>query len=161
MIASELVTWSDDYSVNIQAIDEQHKVLVELINRLHVAIVEHRGQAAAVEVIERLSESTHEHFRLEERLMSLTHYPEFEIHRQQHEALIDQVNALQRKLYGEKQPIAFELLHFLKHWLTQHISESDKHFGTHFQTVGRGQYAEWTTPAGPVTNKKKSWWTLW
>lgn len=42
-----LFQWSDEFSVDIQEVDEQHKVLVGLLNELHAAILEHRGKAAS------------------------------------------------------------------------------------------------------------------
>jgi hemerythrin len=159
MIATPLFTWSDDYSVNIQAIDEQHKMLIELVNQLHCAIVEHHGKATAREVLERLTEYTRSHFALEERLMSLSHYPEFEVHRQQHRELIEQVQALQRRFYGENKPIAFELLYVLKKWLVQHISASDKNFGAYFVKARRQQNADLIREDGSAMARKK-WWPL-
>ena len=94
----ELFHWSDDFSINIQEIDEQHKVLVDLLNQLHVAIREHHGKTTSREILNRLAEYTRTHFLLEESLMRLTHYPGFEIHKAQHEELISQVVALQEKL---------------------------------------------------------------
>ena len=40
---SRFVEWSDALSVGIEEIDEQHKVLVELVNRMHQAIHERHG----------------------------------------------------------------------------------------------------------------------
>lgn len=157
MIATELFKWSDDYSVNIPAIDEQHKVLVGLVNQLHVAIIEHRGTAAAREVLERLSDYTHSHFQLEERLMVVSHYPELEAHRQQHKYLIDQLQNLQDRLHHENKPIAFELLYVLKQWLAQHIGDSDKRFGAHFVKARREQNADLGFADGQAI-KKKTWW---
>ena len=154
MISSELFTWSDDYSVNIQAIDEQHKVLIALINQLHVAIIEHHGKTTAREVLDRLAEYTHNHFALEERLMSRSHYPEIAAHRAQHQEMIDQVRTLQHRFYDENKPIAFELLYVLKRWLVHHINESDKRFGLYFAQARLEQSAE---PSRPPTAKKK-WW---
>jgi hemerythrin len=98
---------------------------------------------------------------LEESLMRMTHYPGFEFHKQQHEDLMAQVLALQHKLDEEKVTITFELLHFLKNWLVQHINESDKRFGAHFQTAGLGHLAEWTPEVKETMNKKKWWWKFW
>ncbi len=33
-----LISWSDEFSVGIQEIDEQHKCLVELINKLYTGL---------------------------------------------------------------------------------------------------------------------------
>lgn len=154
MIANELFTWSDDYSVNIPAIDEQHKGLIELINQLHVAIIEHHGKSTAREVLDRLSEYTHDHFALEERLMTLSHYPGIEAHRAQHQEMIEQVRTLQHRFYDENKPIAFELLYVLKKWLVHHINESDKRFGLYFAQARLEQNVELSRQ--PTTRKK--WW---
>ena len=75
MSATDLIEWSDEFSVGIQEIDEQHKVLVGLLNQLHQAIREHHGRATSREILGRLAEYTRTHFLLEESLMRLTHYP--------------------------------------------------------------------------------------
>jgi len=157
MIATELFKWSDDFSVNIQAVDDQHKILVDLINQLHLAIIEHHGKATAGEVLDRLSEYISTHFTLEESLMRQTHFPEFEIHKHQHDYMIGQVQALQQKLDKENRPIAFELLYFLKKWLIQHINESDKRFGAHFVKASRDQDKGLIKDGGPAIRKDK-WW---
>ena len=161
MSTPELFAWSDSYTVGIQEVDEQHQVLVSLLNQLHIAIIEHHGKATSREILDRLAEYTRTHFLLEESLMRLTHYPGFDIHKQQHEELIKQVQDLQHKLDEEKVAITFELLHFLKNWLAQHINESDKRFGAHFKTAGLGQYATWSTEVETTMKKKKWWWKFW
>ncbi len=39
----EFITWSGELSVGIEEIDEQHKVLIGLINRMHDAIHQRHG----------------------------------------------------------------------------------------------------------------------
>lgn len=144
MSATDLIEWSDEFSVGIQEIDEQHKVLVGLLNQLHKAIREHHGRATSREILGRLAEYTRTHFLLEESLMRLTHYPGLEIHKQQHQDLMHQVEALQHKVDTENVAISFELLHFLRNWLVQHINDSDKRFGAHFRKAGLAPYANWS-----------------
>ena len=93
--------------------------------------------------------------------MRLTHYPGFDIHKKQHQELMQQVDALQQKVDKEKVAISFELLHFLKNWLVQHIIESDKRFGLHFQKVGLVEYAKWSGTVEKTMKKKKWWWKFW
>jgi hemerythrin len=50
--------------------------------------------------------------------------------------LIQQVKDLQEKLDAGSHSISFELLHFLKNWLTKHILESDKQYGPYFLSRG-------------------------
>ena len=161
MSVTDLFEWSDEFSVNIQEIDEQHKVLVSLLNQLHQAIREHHGRATSREILNRLAEYTRTHFLLEESLMRLTHYPGLDIHKRQHQELMGQVEALQQKLDRENAAISFELLHFLKNWLVQHINDSDKRFGAHFRKAGLGAYANWTKDVEKTMKKKKWWWKFW
>ncbi|MEF8700148.1 MAG: bacteriohemerythrin [Candidatus Accumulibacter sp. UW26] len=160
MSATDLIQWSDDFSVHIPEIDQQHQVLVSLLNQLHRAIRERHGKATSREILNRLAEYTRTHFALEERLMGATHYPGLELHRQQHQDLMEQVDQLQHKLNEEGIAISFELLHFLRNWLVQHINDSDKRFGAHFEKVGVAGYAGWPEDVGR-TIKKKKWWKFW
>lgn len=57
--------------------------------------------------------------------------------------------------------ITFELLHFLKNWLVQHINESDKRLGAHVQKTSLGQYSAWSSEVERTMKKKKWWWKFW
>lgn len=161
-MASVLFEWSDSFNVGIQEIDEQHRTLVDLLNRLHAAIRDHKGSQASRQILDQLAEYTRTHFLLEESLMRVSHYPGFEMHKEQHEDLIAQVKALQDKLDSGKAAISFELLHFLQVWLTRHINESDKRFGQHFiEANDLNSYSQWSDEVRTTMEKKKWWWKFW
>lgn len=161
MATEQLFQWTDSYCIGIQEVDEQHKELVTILNALHNAIVNHRAKEAARRILDQLAEYTRTHFLLEESLMRVTHYPGYDIHKQQHEDLIKQVVDLQHKLDSGGATITFELLHFLKGWLTQHINESDRRFGEFFaQSSNLKGYSTWSNEV-ETTMKKKSWWKFW
>lgn len=162
MATEQLLQWSDSYKVGIQEVDEQHKELVAMLNALHVAIVERHAKEASRKILDQLADYTHTHFLLEESLMRVTHYPGFDIHKQQHEELIKQVVDLQHKLDSGGATITFELLHFLKVWLSQHINDSDKRFGAFFtKTDHLKNYANWSEEVQTTMTKKKWWWKFW
>ncbi|TQV89893.1 bacteriohemerythrin [Aliikangiella coralliicola] len=131
-----LVTWSDELSVGIQEIDEQHKVLVNLLNQLYNAIVHQHGNEDAKEILGRLLEYTRVHFAVEESLMRILGYPDYDEHKKHHELLLNEVKMLGEKVMNGKKAIGFELLHFLKKWLTKHIMEEDKLYTPFF--IARG-----------------------
>ena len=161
MATEKLLEWSDSYKVGIQEVDEQHKELVGMLNALHQAIVEHHAKEASRKILDQLADYTRTHFLLEESLMRVTHYPGFEAHKQQHEELIRQVVDLQQKLDTGGATITFELLHFLKVWLAQHINETDKRFGAFFnQNNNLKAYSNWSEEV-TTTMKKKAWWKFW
>lgn len=122
--------------MGIEEIDSQHKVLVELINEMHEAIHERHGSEAVRDVLSKLADYTKIHFAVEESLMRILGYPDYEGHKAQHEALIKNVIDLQRKVDSGHTAIGFELMHFLKVWLTRHIMESDQQYGHFFMEAG-------------------------
>jgi len=131
-----LIEWSDELSVGIQEIDEQHKVLVGLVNEMDDAIHEHRASEINEEILQRLAEYTKIHFAVEESLFRIFDYPGYEAHKKQHDELLQEVVDLQRKIKEGKGSINFQLLHFLKMWLTQHIMDSDKEYAPYLLKSG-------------------------
>ena len=68
--------------------------------------------------------------------MRITEYPGYEAHKQEHEELIAQLVEFLNKVATGGGSISFQLLHFLKMWLTHHILESDKNYTPHFLKMG-------------------------
>jgi hemerythrin len=141
-----LIEWSDELSVGIQEIDEQHKVLVGLVNEMDEAIRQHHGSEVTAEILQRLAEYTKIHFAVEESLFRIFDYPGYEEHKKQHDELIREVLELQNKVNSGKKSVSFQLLHFLKMWLTQHILDSDKEYGPYLLKSGlkaRSSQSSW------------------
>ena len=130
------VEWTDELSVGVEEIDEQHKVLVGLVNEMHDAIHQRHGSEVVIEILDKLADYTRIHFAVEESLMRILNYPDYEDHKEQHEELLGHVVELQDKVRHGKTSIGFELMHFLKVWLTKHIMESDKEYSEHFLKAG-------------------------
>jgi len=133
---AKFVEWSDELSVGIEEIDAQHKVLAELINKMHTAIQDRHGNQVVREILEELSDYTRIHFAVEESLMRILDYPGYEEHHEQHQQLLEQVVELKTKVDEGKASIGFELMHFLKLWLTKHIMEEDMNYSGFFLAAG-------------------------
>jgi hemerythrin len=155
--------WSEEFSVGIPEIDEQHKTLFTLVNTLYVAILDHKGTAACTEVLDELVDYTRVHFGLEQSLMHIGKYPEYENHCALHRELVDEVVALQDKIRSGKASISFELLHFLRTWLIKHILGEDKKYAAFFASNGHGGgYDGWAERSSEVIRRrKKKWWKFW
>ena len=134
--STNLMAWSKELSVGIQEIDEQHKILVDLLNQLHRAIIQHQGSEAAGKILSQLLEYTRVHFAVEESLMRILGYPGYDEHKHHHEILLDEVKLLSEKMLHGKHSVSFELMHFLKQWLTKHIMEEDKLYTPFFLSKG-------------------------
>ncbi len=133
---STFIEWSNELSVGIEEIDAQHKVLVDLLNQMHEAIQQRHAAQVTSDIIDQLGEYTRVHFAVEESLMRILHYPDYERHKEEHEQLIGQLSELRAKLDTGKNSISFELAHFMKTWLTKHIMETDKSYTSHFLAQG-------------------------
>jgi len=132
-----LIEWTDDLSVNIQEIDEQHKILVDLVNKLYKSIITQTEKNTVYDVLNELVQYTTIHFAVEESLMRIFDYPSYEEHKKHHEKLKKQVVDLQDKIWETTEDsISMELLHFLRGWLTKHIMKEDKRYVSFFLDKG-------------------------
>ncbi len=128
--------WSRDYNVNIKVIDDQHQELVNILNRLFVAVFKREGDKVVAGILDALMSYTQTHFALEEHLMREAKYKDIEQHIEEHRKLLEQLDRLCNKhLLGEK-PIYFEMLSFLKRWLREHIQNVDKRYSAVLQGAG-------------------------
>ncbi len=131
-----LITWLPEYSVNIEAIDKQHLVLVGLIRQLQEAMQEGRGRAFQHQLIDRLVAYTNQHFRFEEELMSKHGFELLAEHIEQHRVLTNQVSELHQKIQSHEVISNASIMLFLRNWLTDHIMQHDQ------------KYAQVCNPAG-------------
>jgi hemerythrin len=161
LTATGFFLWSDDFSVRTQDVDEQHKELITLINQLYVAINENRDQNTLREIFDQLTESAQAHFLFEESLMRLTQYAGYAAHKAQHEAVLEQLQTLQRKLDNESATISTAILDSHKHWWSQHISSSDQHFSTHYEASELARHAGSAPESAGAAQAKRVWWRFW
>lgn len=123
---AKFVEWTPNLSVGIQEIDEQHKVLIGIINRLYDETVINQANKSVIEgLIQELVDYTMVHFAVEESLFRIFDYPGIEKHMGVHVSLKQQVLDLNNKV-KEGTLVNTELLMFLKRWLTNHILQEDQ-----------------------------------
>lgn len=121
------VVWDDRLSVGVEAIDEQHKKLLRIMNSLAEEMAARNGRQALERAIADLVDYTKGHFRYEEKLISNLVPQELTRHMQEHKALIAGVEDLQAKCKGgSTEAVSAEALQFLRDWLLRHIAVSDK-----------------------------------
>jgi hemerythrin len=120
-----LIPWSNDLSVGVKAVDDQHMELVAMVNELHTAMADGRGQQALGPLFDRLIAYTQHHFSDEEALMERHACPELDRHRELHRLLVEHVQALRGKFEDGTILLSVELMAFLKDWLVTHIQVED------------------------------------
>jgi len=134
--SEQLMTWTEDFSVGVRLIDEQHKVLLGLINELHAGMRARRSDDVLVDVVRRLKEYTVKHFAQEEELLDRYGYPEREAHKKIHAKLVQQVLDFETALKSGQAKVTMDFMRFLKDWLEKHIKGTDKQYRSFFNSKG-------------------------
>jgi len=138
----KFIDWTEELSVGIQEIDEQHKILIDLINRLYESIVKQTDNQEVNEILTELVQYTIVHFAVEESLMRIFDYPDYEGHKKIHQELQQQVIDLHKKVKENQASVSMDLLKFLKNWLSQHIFVEDQKYSPFF--LERGLKGSWS-----------------
>jgi hemerythrin len=125
-----LITWSDALSVNIKEIDDQHKCLIELLNKLHDSMKAGKGNDIIGPILSDLLSYTSFHFATEEKYFQQYSYPEYLRHKKEHDDLRHRTKALHTSYKEGKLTITIEVMTFLKNWLSNHILVSDKKYSS-------------------------------
>ncbi|WP_051378800.1 bacteriohemerythrin [Derxia gummosa] len=123
-----LVVWDEEYSVGIPEVDEQHRGLFELVNRVYEAAVHHASSAEVREIVDALEHYTVLHFADEERYMLHARYPDFPSHKAKHDDFVARVRVEKQRLQAGF-PLELDIVNFLSDWLVSHILRADRDFG--------------------------------
>ncbi|MBI4827354.1 MAG: bacteriohemerythrin [Nitrospinae bacterium] len=127
-----LIEWDEDtFSVGIPDMDNQHKKLFNIINRLNADI--HAGDTgeSARRTLDNLVEYAKLHLDHEEALLRKHHYPNFDSHKQIHDNIRAKVGALYDRYKNGEEGVLVEIMIFLKDWLYSHIQKVDKKYGAY------------------------------
>ena len=86
-----LLQWEKRYSVGIEAVDHEHRELVDLINKLHEKATMQGSKVAVLGFFGDLYKAVSAHFALEERFMREKDYDQLPQHKGDHERLLDEI----------------------------------------------------------------------
>lgn len=124
-----LIEWDSSFSVNVELIDEQHKMLVKMINDLYDAMLSGKENKELSKLINQMSVYAAMHFAREEHYFDTLGYPEAEEHKKEHLYFENQVSQFAKEFNEGKQELTNEIMQFLSNWLVKHIKGTDRKFG--------------------------------
>lgn len=118
--------WADDLVIDNGQIDQDHRQLVDLVNELHTATSQGRGQEIVARILDELIRHTVEHLRREEQLMASLNFPNLVQHKLGHDKFMEEIRDLKKKYDGGSMTVASQLSVALRDWLSLHIRRNDK-----------------------------------
>ncbi len=121
--------WDNSFSVGVPSIDDQHRNLIKVTDRLFEAMKVGKGNEVIGEILSSLIDYTITHFTYEEKIMQTTGYPAYLAHSQVHQNLIQTVTQFHERFQAGNTLLTVELMNFLKTWLMNHIKEDDMKYG--------------------------------
>ena len=120
------MAWTSDLDTGIEAIDQQHRKIVDYINALDVA-TRKKDSAAVGQVLDGLEEYCHTQFAFEEALQVKVGYKHAKSHKMVHDVFARRM-AKYRERHKAGEDIADHLHEALNSWLLLHIKREDKNF---------------------------------
>ena len=131
-----LMQWTPALSVNVKAIDEQHKQLIKLINDLDDAMAKGRGKDVMGKIVTELATYARTHFAFEE-----THFAKFNFdgaaaHKQEHAKFLADVGKFKADFDANKLGLSIKVMQFLSDWLKSHIMGTDQKYSACFNANG-------------------------
>lgn len=131
--AEAWIVFDHAHHVGVVEIDEQHRELVRLVNRVNGAIKNKEGDEVTLRLYDELLAFTAFHFATEHRLMERHGYPDMELHDREHTHLVDEAIHFKARLTEGADLLA---LQSIKDWLLNHIHYSDKALAKYLQSRG-------------------------
>jgi hemerythrin-like metal-binding protein len=127
---ADVPVWSEDMSVGISSIDEEHRMLLRLIVRIGEAAEKKSPRSEIAEIFDRLIEYTEKHFTHEEQIFRKFQYPDTEVHVLEHKQLVAQVLELN---HDRNAVLPANITDFLLDWLKLHIMGMDHKYVDFFR----------------------------
>ncbi|RHW77781.1 bacteriohemerythrin [Colwellia sp. RSH04] len=125
----EIFPWNENFSTGIDSIDDQHKQLVRILNRLAANLANLSAPIILNEIFDELAEYADYHFKSEE-LIWVDNFKNDEWvtqHSLTHGSFIDKVIEIKNNKDNKSlDDVIYDIITFLSNWLAYHILDTDK-----------------------------------
>ena len=135
-----LFKWKDEFSVNNEELDQQHKLFLDTLNTVHNRIGSVESSEVFKKSITALGHYVDVHFIEEEEHLVEIGYPDIERQRQQHDYFRARISELENSCQDLSDTDLQKLLVFMRDWFLNHILEADQDYA-HFVSGERFSYS--------------------
>jgi hemerythrin len=124
-----LMDWSDELSVAVPEIDDDHRKLLGIVNEFHEAHEASRSKEEVLAALTKIADYACWHFDHEEEIMRQEGFPGLQSHRDRHAELLDALGGLIADFEAGRADIDRATLDFLKSWVLVHLKTEDRDLG--------------------------------
>lgn len=124
----QIIQWTKEFALGIDELDQQHRVLVDMINALDASTHDGAESDAMGVLLERLGDYVRDHFGFEERLMAGGGCSAELVTRHcgEHTYFRSVLKDLTADFESGRRSITVPLIEYLVHWLLHHIVVVDR-----------------------------------
>ena len=127
------------HSVNISWIDEEHKQLFSLINRIRAFLNSSPEDIKlSIEIISSLNEMAQYaflHFKNEETFLLQHDFPELDAHIHEHKIFREKIASFDGALSENPVILINDVLIFLQQWLDHHVYGTDRKYAEYLKNI--------------------------
>jgi hemerythrin len=132
--------WKEEYNLNIEEIDKQHKKLMEIGRKAYdIAIIDdgYDRYDEIMTIIDELLEYTKYHFEYEENMLKKYNYEHIHDQKEEHGFYVYKINevASREDIDDNQRKVILEIIDFLSEWISQHINVADRKYALFLKTV--------------------------
>jgi hemerythrin len=132
-----IIKWTQDLSVGVKKIDNQHKELFKRINKMIYTMTQNNAKHEIMKIIKYLENYVTNHFGMEEEYMSMHEYPGSQSHVAKHKEFNEIYNDFKKAFEGNKYKtdhLAMKTQGWLCGWWVNHIASMDKDLAAFLKT---------------------------
>jgi len=133
---SDLITWTDKYSIGLNIIDQQHKKWIDFINILYRSYKSKAKKKDIAEHISKLLDYTDYHFGFEEKYLEDFKCGNLDSHKAEHANFVSNIKTYRGLHNKGDQEAVYKLIIYLNNWILAHIQEDDKRYVECFKLNG-------------------------
>lgn len=141
------IVWSKEYATGVEEMDNQHKSLVMIINRIEqvsISSTSHPNfQEKVKDVLKDVRDYTVLHFSSEEIILKMFNYPDFVAHKEKHDKFVDLINKKKENIESLLKSNSYDgvveelksIYKFLGDWIIVHIQKNDFEYAAFLEKV--------------------------
>ena len=152
-----MIEWTDDMSVGLLELDDDHKLIIEAINQLDASVGDAAQQNVVRQHLMRLRRYAEVHFAREKNVLTACAFPALEVQKKENQDFVkciqEATQCFDAKPAESAEIVSRELLGFLRDWLRHHILIEDMAYRPYVEHSGAAKQAARSFKATEI------WWS--